>query len=377
MDGVASTRAEAEAELMQLRWKKGFTGNEPSNPSLMEDLDKALDMCVYNSNRIYSILTLSSISDQLYQKPTHFLLELIQNADDNSYASGVLPSFHLSLYEKGGQRYLQTSCNEVGFTFKQLDALTRIGHSTKKATAGEARGYIGEKGIGFKSIFKVADVVHIASGLYEFKLDRTKPIGMILPILSRFPPAERDANETQFLLELRSQNYYNIIRQDIEDIEPELLIFLRKLVQIQVYTPNVRKVYRRRIDGPDEKFGGETVTISESNEKDGSTKNTKYVVHRYTAQQLPSEPRRMGIATSEVVVAFAVKDQVTPIATIQKAFAFLPIENFGFRVGFFLGITIMMDKYSAINIESSSFSSTPTSCSLLVEKVLSSSVRGM
>lgn len=377
MDGVASTKVEADAELEQLRTNKGFVGNEPSSPSLIEDLDKALDMCVYNYNRIYFILTLSSISDQLYQTPTHFLLELIQNADDNSYASGVLPSFHLSLYEKGDQKYLHTSCNEVGFTFKQLDALTRIGHSTKIATAGEARGYIGEKGIGFKSVFKVADVVHIASGFYEFRLDRNKPIGMILPILSRFPSAERDTNETQFLLELRSQNYYNIIRQNIEDIEPELLMFLQKLVQIRVYTPDARKVYRRRINGSDEEFGGETVTISEFNEKDGSTKNTKYVVHRYTVQQLPSEPRRMGITTSEVVVAFAVKNQVTPIATVQKAFAFLPIDNFGFRVGFSSDITATVEKYSAINIESSSFSSTLTFCSLLAERVLSSSVRGI
>ncbi len=96
-------------------------------------------------------LTLDRISDQLYQESTHFLLELIQNADDNKYASGVTPSLHMLLSETGGQEYFRTDCNEVGFTFKQLDALTQISKSTKRSTTNGHKGYIGEKGIGFKS----------------------------------------------------------------------------------------------------------------------------------------------------------------------------------------------------------------------------------
>lgn len=84
-------------------------------------------------------------------------------------------------------KYLRTDCNEVGFTLKQLDALTRVSRSTKKTIADGSKGYISEKGIGFKSVFKVADVVHIARSFYEFKLDRNEPVGMILPILSLSP----------------------------------------------------------------------------------------------------------------------------------------------------------------------------------------------
>jgi hypothetical protein len=36
-------------------------------------------------------------------------------------------------------------------------------------------------------VFKVADVVNVASGFYEFKFNRNEPIGMILPILAPFP----------------------------------------------------------------------------------------------------------------------------------------------------------------------------------------------
>jgi HSP90 family molecular chaperone len=44
--------------------------------------------------------------------------------------------------------------NESGFTESNIRALCDIGNSTKASTAG----YIGQKGIGFKSVFRVANV---------------------------------------------------------------------------------------------------------------------------------------------------------------------------------------------------------------------------
>lgn len=42
--------------------------------------------------------------------------------------------------------------NEEGFSAKNIKALCDIGNSTKK---GSNAGYIGKKGIGFKSVFRV------------------------------------------------------------------------------------------------------------------------------------------------------------------------------------------------------------------------------
>ena len=36
---------------------------------------------------------------ELYSKDTHFVLELVQNADDNSYAPGQLPALEFLLEE--------------------------------------------------------------------------------------------------------------------------------------------------------------------------------------------------------------------------------------------------------------------------------------
>lgn len=104
--------------------------------------------------------SLRMLSEELYSKPTRFLLELIQNADDNVYDADIDP--HLSIvYRTDG--FLWFGCNERGFTEANLRALCTVSESTKKVEDNR-KGYIGEKGIGFKSVFKVASEVFCQSG---------------------------------------------------------------------------------------------------------------------------------------------------------------------------------------------------------------------
>lgn len=72
----------------------------------------------------------------------------VQNADDNSYAAGVEAAL-VFLIQEGRIVVLN---NEVGFTAVNMRALCDVGNSTK---AGTKTGYIGHKGIGFKSVFRV------------------------------------------------------------------------------------------------------------------------------------------------------------------------------------------------------------------------------
>ncbi|KXX82784.1 Chaperone protein HtpG [Madurella mycetomatis] len=317
MGSIPSSKAAAAADLQRLQSERGMANNNlrASDSVLASSLNEALNI----------------LSDQLYTTPTHFILELIQNADDNSHASGVTPTLRLSLYEKNGRRFFRTDCNEVGFTFEQLNALTRVGQSTKKSPAGRRKGYIGEKGIGFKAVFKVADVVRVASGYYEFKFDRRRPIGMILPIVSRFPTADRVADHTQFLLPLKSKEDDNAIHRDLKHIEPQLLLFLRQLRELHVSNKGTDNIYRLEATQSDGDYGGETSTISKSDGNGEVVEVSRYVIHRHTVQSLPKESRREGVSTSEVVVAFAVKDRATPITGTQKVFAFLPVDNYGFQ----------------------------------------------
>ena len=100
-----------------------------------------------------------------------FLSELIQNADDCCYPENVVPSFRLIV--KGST--LTVSYNECGFTKDNVRAITAIGESTKKLLLyGESQS-IGEKGVGFKSVFGVAKSVEIHSNGFDFKLTNKLP----------------------------------------------------------------------------------------------------------------------------------------------------------------------------------------------------------
>jgi hypothetical protein len=69
-----------------------------------------------------------------------------QNADDNRYAAGAVPALEFLLLPDA----VAALNNESGLTAADVQALCDVGASTKLAKA-----YIGYKGIGFKSVFKV------------------------------------------------------------------------------------------------------------------------------------------------------------------------------------------------------------------------------
>ena len=99
--------------------------------------------------------------DQLYSKDTGFVSELIQNAEDNTYtrAEGKI-YLSFSLYPDR----LVLDSNEDGFREEHVRAICNTSASTKAVS----RGFIGEKGIGFKSVFKVAKKVHVQSHPFSF-----------------------------------------------------------------------------------------------------------------------------------------------------------------------------------------------------------------
>ncbi|KAK0642855.1 histidine kinase-like ATPase, partial [Cercophora newfieldiana] len=108
-----------------------------------------------------SVITLAK---NLYSKDVRFIFELLQNADDNHFAiakaNGKDPHviFHVH------RDKIVVECNEDGFTEANIRAICNVGKSSKMG----AQGYIGEKGIGFKSVFKVAWKVWIQSGPFSF-----------------------------------------------------------------------------------------------------------------------------------------------------------------------------------------------------------------
>lgn len=126
-----------------------------------------------------------SIINQAGTNPERYINELLQNADDCEYPAGERPEFRLEI-SKANAKKIETRYNEKGFTKENVRAITAIGESTKKKLMqGEknAENLIGEKGVGFKSVFAVAERVEIYSGDFKFSLSQNMPtVPELLPL---------------------------------------------------------------------------------------------------------------------------------------------------------------------------------------------------
>lgn len=279
------------------------------------------------------------MSSQLYEKPSHFLLEFLQNADDNTYTNSN-PTLNFT-YRNGK---LRIDCNEIGFTRQNVEAICSISESTK-AGANKSADNIGEKGIGFKSVFKVADIVWISSRGYTFKFDKSMVLGMIAPTWTEFPEHTLPGY-TSFLLQLSGNCDQQELIQELMVFDPNLLLFLRKVREIniqvsqengQLWTTSIRKTLLYEND--------ETIAVLNFDQRNmhGNMDPTtivsvsqytlRYVIRQHRVESLPIEPKRPNWSHSTLLLAFPDIVLLSESeAKAHKVYAFLPIRNYGFKV---------------------------------------------
>ena len=196
----------------------------------------------------------STLAKDLYSKDIHFVFELIQNAEDNAYLPGVAPSlrFLITTLELEGSttKALVVLNNEHGFNEAHVRALCQIGQTTKKI-----EGYIGEKGIGFKSVFKVTSCPYVFSNGFQFALPEDDPeigLGYIVPRWVDSLPAFATQARTCLILPFNKPDCDPTeIVESFKMFQPETLLFLRKLktLEISIETPgNQYNVIIEKVD---------------------------------------------------------------------------------------------------------------------------------
>ncbi|KAF6840140.1 heterokaryon incompatibility [Colletotrichum musicola] len=281
--------------------------------------------------------SLETFETQLNSSSGHFIFELLQNADDNDYDPGVTPTFEMKLSSSPDGHTFHTSCNESGFSIEQIDSLCEIGYSTKKHQKNIDGGYIGEKGLGFKSVFSVADVVYVSSGFYSFKLDKTQPMGEFMPMPSPFP-APQDTDEkhcsTRMMLQIRKNHV--VVERSFHNITPEMLLFLRRLRRIQIDSGAYKSVFIATRNDYDDKFLGETRTVKTWKDPGQVETTTKYIISRDIVENMPEEDKRKAVTVSEVALGFPLGCDNKADARPQYAFSFIPFQKAGFHVGFLI-----------------------------------------
>ncbi|KAF5578414.1 hypothetical protein FPANT_10022 [Fusarium pseudoanthophilum] len=345
-----ATIQEAEQIVRRLTRKYGFLNEqmmddiEQFNAEYRREIDEnwlAMESAVSHSVKI--------LAKQIYGSGARFVFELLQNAEDNIFNEAreaeALPFVSFKIYPDK----IIVECNEDGFTEPDLQAICAVGQSTKSGS----HGYIGAKGIGFKSVFIAASRVHIQSGnfSFEFRHNKTDPgIGMVRPIwvnpveaipspLTRTTLYIHDQGDPDELQHLR-----RIISMQFDDLQETCLLFLRKLEQISLefYDENgelERSKYFRKHKIDEYRVSLETTSGVRGDE---TTQSQIYHITRQMAtnlarsdnRELPdTEEAKNDSSKAEVVLAFPITDNSEPLVTQknQDLFAFLPLRRSDYK----------------------------------------------
>ena len=226
--------------------------------------------------------------------------------------------------------------NERGFTRANVEAICSTGESSKL----HDRDTTGEKGLGFKSIFGIANRIHVESGQWSFRFEHSRGLdglGMVTPIWTeRLSEALPIGIGTRFRLTYAEQNdrFVKRVEAEFEKATETIIFALRKLKKLEI-------VFERVTGGSNLRSFEKSSTTSESGETmsiitrltgpsttASSSENKLRIVRRLIRDMPPNDVRRSS--TSEVVLGFQVSpNNGTPIVPSrgQHAFAYLPVQR--------------------------------------------------
>ncbi|XP_059644204.1 uncharacterized protein LOC132285978 [Cornus florida] len=339
--------ATPQEHIEQIRKTKFSIGEEISNP-LTEDLHQAV----------------KNLSAELYAKDVHFLMELIQNAEDNEYPEGVDPSLEFVITSRditgtGASATLLIFNNEKGFSPKNIESICSVGRSTKKGN--RKRGYIGEKGIGFKSVFLITAQPYIFSNGYQIRFNEEPwsqcNVGYIVPewvdenpdlsVVKQVYGSGTTLPTTTIILPLKPDKV-KPVKQQLSNIHPEVLLFLSKIRRLSVKEDNEDPrlttvssialsseknfVSRKNIDA-------ESYVLHLSADGSGGNLERECGYHmwrqRFPVKQENKVERRMEVEELVLTLAFPFGERLYRGMNSTGIFAFLPTEmvtNFPFII---------------------------------------------
>jgi hypothetical protein len=159
-----------------------------------------------------------------FSRRGHLLMEFIQNAED-AHATRML----VKLSESG----LVICNNGNSFEPPEVDSICSIGRSSKTATE-----YIGYLGVGFKSIFLLADRVVVHSGEYHFAFDSLEwpnnAPWQIMPVWVDEPQITEGSWKTMFKLERLNPQAIGILKDSFSSFQSRTLLWLDYLTDLVI-----------------------------------------------------------------------------------------------------------------------------------------------
>jgi hypothetical protein len=295
----------------------------------------------------------------------HFVLELIQNADDNTYKLELIEPTLVFLIESNKITLFN---NEVGFSSPHINAICDVKASTK---GKHQRGYIGRKGIGFKSVFTVTDRPEIHSNGYHLQFNLNNGhIGYILPNwIDEAERLEHFKNLTETVkdkiqsasisftdliqvnkvgefntcihLPLKSESEMqmhksSLLTNNFNDIKPYLLLFLNRLRNLVIInqSPNASTASQSETVFHREDLDDNLVAIK-SNQVDTDTSSSYWLVVRECLPVPDNLKPNEDVESTDLCFAFPLDSFLSGSSQRQMSkldvFAYLPLRTFGFK----------------------------------------------
>lgn len=280
-----------------------------------------------------SKLTTPSLATNIYSKDTRFVFELIQNAEDNKYTLAWAAGDVAYIGFNVSPDTVYVDSNEDGFSKEDVESICSTGQSSKTS-----KGYIGEKGIGFKSVFKIASQVHIQSGPFSFSFEHKRDdngLGMVTPEYrdhEELPESVR----TRMILSLADPSEFDQRVADILELPDTLLLFLTKLEKISININRPNEPVSKIVYSWERKEESSVVHLTKATGVEGHFQKSTNHYHIATRllQGLPEDGTRKHTDEAKVILAFPIDSDSVPVIQQQYVFAYLPLRRVGFSVRF-------------------------------------------
>lgn len=215
----------------------------------------------------------------LYSERTHFIFELIQNAED---ARAATLAFDLH-----GDR-LEVRHDGRPFTEDDVTSLCQVAHSSKARDLTK----IGKFGIGFKSVYAYTRTPHVYSGDEHFRIEKyVQPHAV--------PGRDGLCGETLFCFPFDREGVpaakaTEEIGRALATLSPEVLLFLKKIERLAINLPRVPAIVLDRVEDVGPIRSSRQIVISDSRAADGA--DEEWLVWRRAVSDMNHPGQQVEIA---------------------------------------------------------------------------------
>ncbi|KAL7930143.1 hypothetical protein V8C35DRAFT_313668 [Trichoderma chlorosporum] len=348
MSAPTTSREEARELVESIAVDHGYV-HEDDWKSMLPAVRERVQMAMRKLETIAS-QAVFTLAKNLYTSKARFVFELLQNAEDNFFSkankANMTPYVSFELHHD----HIIIDCNEDGFEPRNLRAICAVGQSSK---SGAQNGYVGEKGIGFKSVFMAAWKVYIQSGQFSFFFQHRKGdqgLGMISPVWHE-PENEASHPGTRMKLLLGDGHepipldQYQIILDQFNSINENVLLFMRKLreIRISIFDREGKLTLTNTFSREQIKTNLVKLTKATKTGDKVDNRSTDYYIFKHTVGNLDKnenrtyseyEEKNKTYGSAEIVLGFPLTEKSVPIVEYQDVFAFLPMKqaNFTFLI---------------------------------------------